>query len=355
MKYILSFFILAITLIGCGGSNDGASSKNPFNTKSFNPYTDAGFDYAWHLRVVDRELAKARNITDDSNIHIYSAWEKTRGENVKIAIIDYDFNSKNKDLAENIYTTYDISTNTTDVIKNYDSHGTACASIIASPQNGIGIIGVAPKSKLILISANLDIENERILALKKAKQLGAQVVSCSWGFGLTQGISTQIKNTLKDLYDNGITVIFSSGNNSIDLDIDPNYTDESELPWVIGVGASTEENKKEPHSNYGSNIDILAPGGNQNGGIYCIKGYVDSSYGYFNGTSAASSVVAGVVALIKSVNPKLTPRQIREILITTADKIEPEVANYDPYTGFSHTHAYGKVNASAAVAKALDY
>ena len=354
MKYILSFFTLIIFL-GCGSSNDGVSSKNPFNTKSFNPYTDAGFENAWHLRVVNKELAKSRNITDDSNIHIYSAWEKTRGENVKIAVIDYDFNSENSDLKENVFATYDISTNTTNVIKDFDSHGTSCASIIGSPQNGIGIIGVAPKAKLILISANLDIDNERVLALKKAKELGASVISCSWGFGLTQGISTQMKNTLKDLYDSGITVVFSSGNNSLDLDIDPNYTDESELPWVIGVGSSTEQNTKEPHSNYGNNIDILAPGGNQNGGVYCIKGYVDSSYGYFNGTSAASSVVAGVVALIKSVKPNLTPRQIREILITTADKIEPEVANYDPYTGFSHTHAYGKVNASAAVAKALTY
>jgi subtilisin family serine protease len=347
MKFILGLVFFLFYIIGCGYANGGLADKNPFDITSFNPYTDDGFNYEWHLKVIDPSLANS-----NSHINIFDAWKKTRGAGVKVAIIDYDFYNINDDLVSNVYATYDTQTNTTNVIKNLNSHGTSCASIIASPKNGKGVIGVAPEAKLILIDANLTIDDQKIRAFQKAKELGADIISCSWGF--INQISSKLRATIKDMYDSNIVVIFSSGNNNgLDLDLG-NYEVEAELPWVIGVGATDEDNKKAPYSNYGDNIDILAPGGKVNGGIYTLN-YYNGVYGYFNGTSASAPIVAGVVALMLSVNHNLTPDQVREILITTADKIEPEVANYDPHTGFSHTHAYGKVNASAAVAKALTY
>ena len=354
IKYFLSFSL--IVLYGCGGSSDGVSNKNPFNVKSFNPYTDDGFKYAWHLRVVEPDIASTYNITDDSNINIYGAWAKTRGGGVKVAVIDYDFNPLNADIKSNVASTYDTETNTTNIKKDISSHGTSIASIIASPKNGIGVIGVAPETKLILIDANIssDYSNDtnKIRAFYKAKELGAKVICCSWG-SLSK-VSSQMKDTLKNMYNSGITVIFASGNNGgLDLDSDVDFDDESESPYVIGVGASTEQNTKADYSNYGDNIDILAPGGSASFGIYSDR-YYDSNYDYLNGTSAAAPIVAGVVALMLSVNHDLTPKQIRDIIISTAQKIDPKNANYDQ-NGFSHTHAYGKINASAAVAKALTY
>jgi len=351
MKYILSGLLFLI-FTGCGSSESETADKNPYNLSTFNPYTDDGFQYEWHLKVVD-----SPNISSQSHINIFDAWDKTRGAGIKIAVIDYDFNSDNIDLSSNIIATYDTETNTTKVKKDIDPHGTACASIIASPKNDIGVIGVAPEAKLILIDANLTLEDQKIRAFQKAKELGADIISCSWSF--FNNVSAELNATIKDMYDNNIVVIFSSGNRGISLDPDStndntNYEVEAELPWVIGVGATTEENKKADYSNYGDNIDILAPGGEINGGLYTIEGYYNDTYGYFHGTSAAAPVVAGVAALILSVNPTLTPDQVREILISTADKIEPDIANYDE-SGFSKTHAYGKVNASAAVAKALTY
>jgi len=347
MRYFF-FSFLIFTFIACGSSDDGVADKNPLDIESFNPYTDDGFLQEWHLKVVD-----SPEISSDSHINIFDAWTKTRGADVKIAVIDYDFNSQNIDLASNVIATYDTQTNTTNVKKDSNSHGTACASIIASPKNDIGVVGVAPEAKLILIDANLTVDDQKIRAFQKAKELGADIISCSWSF--FNSLSDELKDTIKDMYDSNIVVIFSSGNNGIDLNnSNDTYDNEAELPWVIGVGATTEENKKADYSNYGNNIDILAPGGESTGGVYTVENYYDYSYGYFHGTSASAPVVAGVVALMLSANPNLTPDQVRDILTSTADKIEPEIANYDD-SGFSHTHAYGKVNASKAVLKALSY
>jgi len=350
LKVLLS--LLSITFLGCGGASDSSSHHDTLNIKDFNPYQNTYFPRQWHLKIVDDNIARTRNISDDSHIHINGAWKITRGKGVKVAVIDYDFNSEHKDLVNNIVATYDVETHTTKVKKNFDSHGTACASVIAATNNNLGIIGVAPESQLILITADLTNNQQKAEAFRKAKELGADVISCSWSF--LEKTDPQVEAAIQEMYDSNIVVVFSSGNNGIDLDSSPKYQSEPELPWVIGVGATTEDNKKAPYSNYGKYIDILAPGGRANGGLYAIVGYNNETYGYFHGTSASAPVVAGVVALMLSANPNLTPDQVRSILLSTADKIDKDVAKYN-INGFSHTYAYGKVNASAAVAKALTY
>jgi len=345
----LVLFISFVIFVGCGGASDSPTEKKALSSDEFNPYQNTYFPNQWHLTSIS---SQTRKIAPDSTIHIEEAWKLTRGAGIRVAVIDYDFNSEHKDLVNNIVATYDVQTSSTKVKKDFDPHGTACASIIAATNNDLGIVGVAPDAKLILITADLTDDNQKARAFRKAKELGADVISCSWSF-LTK-TSPQVEAAIQEMYDSNIVVIFSSGNNNIDLDSSPKYESEPELSWVIGVGATTEDNTKSSYSNYGKYIDILAPGGKVNGGVFAIAGYNNETYGYFHGTSAAAPVVAGVVALMLSVNHSLTPSEVRRILISTADKIEPEVAKYN-FNGFSHTHAYGKVNASAAVAKALTY
>ncbi len=354
IKYF--FYFLISLFLGCGGSSSGGTDINSFNIKTFNPYTEPKFKYAWHLQRVSSEYASARNISANSSINIYDVWnQKIFGNGVKVAVIDYDFDSYHEDISSNVIATYDVDTNSSEVRKYASDHGTGAASLIASAYNGKGTIGVAPKAKLILIDANVSYNGSsddasKIRAFYKAKELGAKVVSCGWG---TLNVSFSVAQTIKELYDDNITVIFSSGNNRLDLDKSSFYNDESELDWVIGVGASTESNTKADYSNYGDNIDILAPGGMANGGTIAAT-YYNNYTDRYNGTSASAPIVAGVVALMLEANPNLTPSQIREILIKTADKIDPQNANYDN-NGFSHTYAYGKVNASKAVSLAKTY
>ncbi len=348
-KWFLS--LIMIIFLGCGGSSSGGTDLNPFNVNTFDPYTEPEFKHAWHLQRVNADYASSRGISDDAHINIFDVWnQKIFGNNVKVAIIDYDFNPYQEDIYQNVIKTFNVDTNSTQVSKYESSHGTGVASLISASYNGKGTIGVAPNAKLILIDANLSDNASKIKAFYKAKELGANVVSCSWG---TLDVSYSLAQTIKELYDDNITVIFSSGNNMQDLDQSYYYEDEAELDWVIGVGATTEANIKADYSNYGDKIDILAPGGRGDGGLVAAK-YYNTYTDKFNGTSASAPVVAGVVALMLEVNPNLTPDEVREILIKTADKIDPENANYDS-NGFSHTYAYGKVNASKAVSLAIQY
>ena len=348
-KLVLTLFISIF--LGCGGSSSGGTELNSFNIGSFDPYTEPEFKHAWHLQRVNADYASARGISPNSHINIYDVWNQgIFGSGVRVAVIDYDFNQYHEDITSNVVATYNVDTNSTEVRKYESDHGTGVASIIAGSYNDIGTLGVAPNTQLILIDANLSDNASKIKAFYKAKALGAKVISCSWG---TLDVSYSLAKTIKELYDDNITVIFSSGNNMQDLDQSYYYEDEAELDTVIGVGASTESNIKADYSNYGDKIDILAPGGIGSGGIVAAK-YYNTYTDKFNGTSASAPVVAGVVALMLEVNPKLTPKQIREILTKTADKIDSANAYYDT-NGFSHTHAYGKVNASKAVDLARRY
>ena len=354
-KWFFSLFILVF--LGCGGSSGGGTDLNPFNVNVFNPYSEPEFKHAWHLQRVDADYASARGISSNSGINIFDVWnQKIFGDGVKVAVIDYDFDSHHEDIVQNIIATYNVDTNLEEVRKHDNKHGTGAASLIASAYNGKGTIGVAPKAKLILIDANITNDGlnsddaSKIRAFYKAKELGAKVISCGWG---TLNVTYSVAQTLKELYDDNINIVFASGNNRQDLDQSPIYSDESELDWVLGVGATTEENIKADYSNYGDNIDILAPGGRADKGTVAAT-YYNNYEDNYNGTSAAAPIIAGVIALMLEVNPNLTPKQVRAILINTADKIDSANAHYNS-DGFSHTYAYGKVNAARAVSLAKTY
>ena len=338
------------------------------------------YKYLWHidsensstLNIVE-ELANATgreswtdNIDPNADINILEAWKITKGKGVKVAVIDDGGDVNHEDLKENIFLTYNIDGKSDDIYHYSDnithaSHGNSCAGFIASPINGKGIIGIAPESKLILIRQEEEADSATIEAFEYAKNNGAKVISCSWG---TNAVSEAIVAELKSLYVAGITVVFASGNEGSNLD-EEGINDESEVPWVIGVGASSELNDVTEYSNYGLNIDIIAPGGNHSTSIGILAlddsgtqgstsnyGAVSNHYAFTDGTSFATPIVAGVIALMYSVNPDITPKEVRDILISTADKVGGNKADY--WDGFDQQRAYGKINALKAIHKAQE-
>ncbi len=359
MKTRELFYICLSSLIlsGCGGSSNNSNS-----TSSPEPY----FQYAWHLNSKDTTLnAKGFNVDSEADISIADAWSITKGSGVKVAVIDDAFDVEHEDLKANIAVTYNVDENSDDVTNKYPasheygtSHGNTCAGFIVAPENNKGSVGVAPESKLIAIKLLSISDADTIKAFEYAKQQNAKVISCSWG---TENMSQALNNELKTIYDAGITVVFASGNDGKTLD-DTNISDESESEWVIGVGASAENNDVTYYSNYGSNIDLIAPGGDTNSlGILGIDdsgsrgstynhGLVNEDYAFVNGTSFSTPVVAGVIALMYAANPNITPKQVRDILIASADKIGSSSSNY--VNGFDTKRAYGKINAGKAVSQA---
>ena len=353
-KSLIITFILISTGCHLGRSDSTPELVNDSDDIQAEPY----YKYAWHFAYNPDFL---QQIDQDANIHIEDAWEITKGEGVTVAVIDAgDFDINHDDLRENVIDVYNADNNNSNILDLTDepSHGSTVAGFIASPINGAGLIGAAPKAKLILIQQVYDTDSGTIEAFRYAKEHGATIINNSWG---TNNVSQVIADYLQELKDEGITIIFASGNEGADMDV-ADINDESELDSVIGVGATNESNDVTAYSNYGTNIDLIAPGGESIGllgiddtgvdGSTNQFGIVDNNYAFEIGTSFAAPITTGVAALMLSVNPSLTPDQVRDIMIQSADKVGDN-ANY--INGFDSKRAYGKLNATRAVKMARDY
>lgn len=378
-----SFFIFT----ACGGGGGGGSSSSSSNetdtsittTQENSAQATDYSKYAWNINEsIDSNYKSTYKIDDNAHINLSTAWNTTKGkksnaEAIKVAIIDEGFEVSHPEIKDQIFATYNVMTGTTDVSNTSTStfsHGTAVAGVIASKY-----LGVAPEAQLILI--NIDLlddyqssstltEADLITAFQKAVDLGAQVINCSWGGGTVSGI---LSAKIQELKDKNITVVFSAGNDSSNLDSD-GTTDESELSSVIGVGASSVENDITSYSNYGSQIDLIAPaGGNTTDGLLGILsldltgtngintstqlGLVNYNYSFVQGTSFSAPTVSGVVALLLAAKPTLTADEIRQILIDTADKVGTSNGADYSVNNFDVKRAYGKINAGNAVTEAL--
>ena len=347
-------------------------TATPVLNNNLKPQDEPYYKYAWYINSKNSVLnSKGYTIDKNADIGIEEAWRTTMGEGVIVAVIDDGADLEHEDLKENILKSYNsVSKNSTaqyvGTEKEPSSHGNTCSGFIVAPVNGKGIVGIAPKSKVIIIQNPEDsTDAELIDAFEYAKNQGAKVISCSWG---TDDVSEAIVSELKSLYNANITVLFASGNDGKTLDED-GINDESEVEWVIGVGASGENNDVTSYSNYGENIDVIAPGGDTEDSIGVLglddmgdKGntkdryLVNTNYQFTDGSSYSTPITAGVVALMYATNPNITPAQVKNILITTADKIGVGTgASYEGSNKFDIKRAYGKVRDFASAIALLAF
>jgi subtilisin family serine protease len=309
-------------------------------------------------RTVDPLYSKSWHL---SQIDVSKAWEYSKGADIKIGIIDDAVDMEHEDLKDNIAYGYDFDNYDSDPSpdSNMHTHGTNCAGlIVAVADNNLGGVGVAPQSKLYPVKWNGTSLSTTIEALEWLKEQDIDVISNSWGtYDMYDALDDEFWELATYGRDGkGIILVFASGNDAYNLDEPhPNYgtilNDESESQWVIGVGATNSSDMLAYYSNYGDNIDILAPAGQY---TTDVTGYWGESGEYtdiFGGTSASAPVLTGVVALILGANPDLTKSEVEDILKSTADKVGDEV--YDS-NGFNEFYAYGRVNAYEAVLRASE-
>jgi subtilisin family serine protease len=316
------------------------------------------------------------------DIKACDAWQISTGTNVVVAVLDEGIELNHPDLATNIYPqSYDTESGTSPS-KVFDGHGTACAGIIgAVKNNNVGVAGVAPNCKLMSISNSLYLstlsKQQFANGINWAWKNGADVISNSWGHSVLAGelINNAIDSAIiRGRNAKGTIVVFSSGNSS-----DSCVSYPANLSNVIAVGAINRDGKRANFSDYGNTLDIVAPGvsisttDRQGRKGYNFETIIDTHAAYtdysnrdytgkFGGTSAACPHVAGVAALVLSINPDLTGQQVRNIIESTAQKIRQgtgtEYYNYQTTTGrpngtWNNEMGYGLVNAHAAVRKAV--
>ncbi|WP_426161560.1 S8 family serine peptidase [Pseudoduganella sp. R-34] len=264
-----------------------------------------------------------------------AAWDKTQGGNITIAILDSGVDASHPDFSGRLvagYNTYDNNTNTADVC----GHGTkAAGSAAAASNNAIGVAGVAGQARIMPVRIAYNNSgtcyayfSTMASGVTWAADHGARVVNISYANVPTSSAVQSAANYLKG---KGGLLFVSAGNYNRDEGFTPTDT-------MIPVSATDSADNRASFSSYGAFVALSAPGA----GIYTtVQG---GGYGAVNGTSFASPVAAAVAALVMSANPSLSADQVKSILFTTA--VDLGTAGRDIYFG------YGRVNASAAVAKA---
>ena len=313
---------------------------------------DQYYPYQWHLDAINME----------------SAWNLETGiSDVVVAVVDtgvayedYQEYQKAPDLVNTIFMDgYDFIND--DSHPNDDAspgHGTHVAGTIAqSTDNGVGVAGVAFGVSImpvkVLNNKGSGTYAEVAAGIDWAVDHGANIISMSLS-GSSPSIT--LENAVKNAYESGVTVIAAAGNGGTDGIGDS----ACEYPaaydkYVIAVGATQYDNSLTSYSNYGLSLDIVAPGGSsldQNSDGYpdgvlqqtfelTRRGRtIKTSWGYYfmSGTSMATPHVSGVAALLLSVQPSLSPTEIRTILESTATDLGTE--GKDIYFGSGLLNAY---------------
>lgn len=298
------------------------------------------FTSQWYINY-DKSFYAKNSINKDASIHVGNYLNKYTGKGVKIAVIGDDLDTSHEDLQDAIIKTYGIK-NSKKPHHLLSNHGTAVTGIIAARVNHKGIRGIAPDAKIIFLKHKMQMSaKETIKLFEKAAKSGADIINCSWiSFEVKKEVRKEIAYLSKHGRNGkGIVIVFSVGNGN-----QPNILNESSIPEVIAVGATNKYNKRAWYSNFGKNLDVMAPGGNYIG-LATLNGINHKYLTYkkpntFTGTSAAAAVVSGVVALMLQANHDLTRKEIENILKQTADKR----GKFAYINGRNDMYGYGKIN-----------
>jgi serine protease len=295
-------------------------------------------------------------------IEIEDAWRLATGDrNTIVVVIDGGCDLQHPDLVAAFAGGRDFVDDDDDpsyAAGKNNAHGTECSGLIAATaNNGIGIAGVCPDCSLrcvrllsndstaVPISADLQ-------AFQYAFDVGAAVVSNSWGFAEAMPAPAPLRTLLEQLYDQGragagTLVVFSSGNEDRVLGND----ELDAVRGVVSVGAINNFDEATSFSNRGDCLDLTAPTGTLTTDISGPDG--DSSDDYtslFGGTSSACPIVAGVAALVMSARPDMSASDVADLLFSTA-RIAP--FSQPDASGHDETYGFGVVAPAPALRSAL--
>jgi len=307
-------------------------------------------------------------------INAEAAWGLCTGSStIKVAVVDNAVWVSHPDLSGKIVAQYDAADSDNDPsppsggtqeTQYYWSHGTHCAGLIgALTNNGVGVAGIGYNVSVIAIKTTKNSEDPMYMTaldvgLNWAANHGANVISMSFG---GPDYSAAYDAVTTSFHNAGITLVAAAGNNGdgSEDNTNINYTCyPAASAYVIAVGATSADDKRAGFSEYGTWLDVSAPGGyspNESAvtkinvlsttfcDAYAAGSILSGKYDMMMGTSMACPIVAGLCGLMKSYAPSVTPSQIETCLKSSATSID--ALN----TGFSGKLGTGRVNAYAAL------
>ena len=318
--------------------------------------------YATDLNPQDEYWQNLWGLNGSYGVNAQDAWKHTQGKGSVVAVVDTGI-AKHPDLDANVLPGYDFisdpkSSNDGDGRDNdaTDSgdwneagecgpgsgasgsswHGSHVAGTVAAVADSQGVVGVAPEAKIVPVrvlgkcGGRLSDIADGVAWAAGAEVQGvprnenpADVINMSLGGrGMCQATYQEAINLATS---RGTTVVVAAGNEASNA----GASQPANCQGVVTVGATDKNGKPSHYTNYGDVVDISAPGGDtrtKGGGILSTvnsgdKSPVGPSYAEYQGTSMATPHVAGIVALMKSVNPEMTPAQVEQALKDTSKPV----------------------------------
>jgi len=235
---------------------------------------------------------------------------------IPIGIIDSGMNRKHKDTKKNTNRGYDFIRRTSKKMRDDDGHGSFISGIIiAKVSNKKGIAGLSRRNRLKVVPLRFDFTtSQAIEALVYAKNNGIRIVNASWG---TSAYDSALYDAIRDFP--GL-VIAAAGNDALNHDCAGNqfYPCDFDLENIICVGASNEYDYLAAYSDWGSTVDLLAPGGDHSPIISIRRSGNRYTVGF--GSSCSAAFVSGAAGLVLSANQELSNAQIKETLLDATRK-----------------------------------
>lgn len=238
-------------------------------------------------------------------------WEATKGKSTLVCVIDSGIQTAHPDLAgltaggENLL-------DSAKSIEDEIDHGTHVSGTIAALNNEIGVVGVNPYGSKIFAAKVFGNEGRTswstvAAAIDSCVRNKTRVINMSLG---GSSDNSAIAASVKKAYEAGLVIVAAAGNNNGKVSYPAAYSE------VIAVAASDKNDKRAYFSNYGKEVDYIAPG------VGIPSTITGSAYDSFSGTSMASPHVAGAVALILALQPGLNPAGVVQVLDTCATDIK---------------------------------
>ena len=290
-------------------------------------------------------------------LNLGSTLDYYRGDSVKVGIIDSGINYDHEDFMvsgstkvkgdskyfeyqTSSWVFYKASQHGYSYIDDTLGHGTNVAATVAAAINSIGGTGLAPNVELYVYkvtNSNNGYEFGAIQnALMDAKELGIDIINMSFqsyehavsygssSMAASSGCSTILSYYLNQAHNAGITLVGAAGNFNTS---EPSYPGSNN--YVINVGSLDQNGTgKAGFSNYGSTIDLVAPGY-----VHVADKGTNSSYKDTSGTSFSAPLVTAAIALYKQKNPSATPAQIETALYASCDTIDDSGSAYTNWAG----------------------
>jgi subtilisin family serine protease len=310
------------------------------------------FPAAPRTRVTARAAADARQgeqwaVAPGSLLDLPGAWQLSRGAGVTVAVIDSGLKLDHPDLAPNVWTNFgEVPANGVDDDRNGfvddvhgvdltsgaptqnltdgNGHGTHVSGIVAAAANGLGVVGVAPKARIMTVKVLdgqlLGTTAAVAAGIRYAIANGARILNLSLrGTVPDPGLNAAIAAAAAA----NVLVVVGAGNDARNIDQQPVYPASIPAPNLVSVAATTPDEGRgiADFSNFGQlTVQLAAPGdailSTSNSG-----GWVDES-----GTSMAAPMVTGVAALMLGANPRLGAGDLRALLLQSASRAPLPVA-----------------------------